>query len=126
MSGCTPRSAATITVPRIASSRLTAKQSSVAMNVTNPARTGMVYQRGGRDFEPSDTVANINHFRRVGKLTERTRARSRVDAYKIVSYVAGSSSYHTQSGRSGSAHARFPGGERDLLRLRRRSRGEFV
>src|SRR5580698_9597314 len=49
MSGCTPRSAATITVPRMASSKLTAKHRSVPMNVTSPTRTGMVYQRGARD-----------------------------------------------------------------------------
>src|SRR5271165_1879541 len=49
MSGCMPRNAATITVPKIASNRLTAKQSNVPMNVTRPTRTGMVYQRGARD-----------------------------------------------------------------------------
>src|ERR1039458_4763562 len=49
MSGCMPRSDAMITVPKIANSKLTAKQSSVPINVTRPTRTGMVYQRGARD-----------------------------------------------------------------------------
>src|SRR5579864_430431 len=49
MSGCTPRSAETMTVPRIASNKLTAKQSSVPIKVTTQTRTGMVYQRGARD-----------------------------------------------------------------------------
>src|ERR1017187_6279688 len=49
MSGCMPRSDAMITVPKMANSKLTAKQSSVPINVTRPTRTGMVYQRGARD-----------------------------------------------------------------------------
>src|ERR1035437_776950 len=48
MSGCTPRSAETTTVPRMATSKPTAKQSSVPINVTTHTRTTMPYQRGER------------------------------------------------------------------------------
>src|ERR1700751_1687888 len=48
MSGWVPRNEEIMTVPRIPSSKLTAKHSSVPMNVTRQTRTGMVYQRGAR------------------------------------------------------------------------------
>src|SRR5579862_5050827 len=49
MSGCTPRIADTMTVPRIAKNRLTANDSSVPMNVSRNTRTGSPYQCGERD-----------------------------------------------------------------------------
>ena len=49
MSGCTPRSVETITIPRMARSKLSAKHSSVPMNVTRQTRTKMPYQLGDRD-----------------------------------------------------------------------------
>src|SRR5579864_3357461 len=49
MSGCTPRSAETTTVPRMPSSKPTAKHSSVPINVTTQTRTGMECQRGAWD-----------------------------------------------------------------------------
>src|ERR1039458_1392249 len=48
MLGWTPRRDDTTTVPRMPSSRLTANEMSVPMNVTSRTRTGIAYQRGGR------------------------------------------------------------------------------
>lgn len=48
MSGCSPRNAETVTVPRIANSRLTAKVSRVPMNVSAKMRAGMPIQGGSR------------------------------------------------------------------------------
>src|SRR5580692_12211761 len=44
MLGWTPRNAATTTIPRIPSSRLAAKASSVSRKVTSKTRTGIKYQ----------------------------------------------------------------------------------
>src|SRR5271168_575115 len=43
-----PRRADTITVPTMPTSRLTANERSVPINVISRTRTGMAYQRGGR------------------------------------------------------------------------------
>src|ERR1700683_822939 len=48
MSGWTPCSLAVITVPRMANSRVTAKQRRVPINVARRTRMGMAYQRGLR------------------------------------------------------------------------------
>src|ERR1017187_8174343 len=72
MSGCTPRSAPRITVPKMANSKLTAKQSSVPMNVTSPTRTGVAYQRGARDV--GGDVTSSASILMVGALRDPVRA----------------------------------------------------
>src|SRR6266567_275867 len=61
ISGWTLRNFAASTVPPIPSSKLTANESSVTVNVTSSTRTGIRYQRGGRPGVSTEAIINNLH-----------------------------------------------------------------